>query len=244
MASSPTRPLTPVPAAAAAAAPGLTDKQRQTIGVAALLLCLLLGGGVIWWFFYGSAPTRTQVTVDPKEQSPGQVETRGIRMMREPRRITRPDPSTYLVRGNVGQFRAVQKGQAWELSDFVFVGGSRLSNEQLTMLTSRWRILHDPAMAKAWGVTPEQRDQLEKIAGGSGGFEPTPDQRQALLAAMANYHNAGDGPTRSDAQAKVLDLIDADARGSFDAARKAAADRADRVRHVFTKEQLKKILGK
>ena len=84
-----TRPLTPVPPAAApaTAAPGdakaaLTDKQRQAIGVSALLLCLLLGGGVIWWFFYGSAPTQKQVKVDPNEQSIGQVENRGMRASR------------------------------------------------------------------------------------------------------------------------------------------------------------------
>src|SRR5690242_13075515 len=90
------RPLTPTAPASAGDKTRLTDKQRQAIGVSALLLCLLIGVGVIWWFFYGSAPTQRKITVDPKEQSIGQIENRGIRNMRPPRMITRLDANTWL----------------------------------------------------------------------------------------------------------------------------------------------------
>ena len=239
-----TRPLTPVPAGDK---PGLTDKQRQTIGASALLLCLLIGGGVIWWFFYGSAPTQRQVKVDPSEQSRGQIENRGMRSMREPRMITRLDPTTWLVHGNVGQMRVQQKGEALELSQFTYPGGLKLSDEQATLLSSRWRILHDPSMAKAWGITPEQRDKLDKIkpvSANSGGFDPTPDQRASLQSAFADYRKSADGAARSDAQKKVLDLIDSIARGTFDTNHAGYVDRAEQIRQMLTAEQLKKILKK
>ena len=144
--------------------------------------------------------------------------------------------------------RVRQKGdEAPELSDFRYAGGLKLSDEQATLISSRWRILHDPSMAKAWGITPEQRAQLEKIkpvSANGGGFDPTPEQRASLQAAFTEYRKAADGPARGDAQKKVLDLIDSIARDTFGAVHEGYVDRARQIRQMLTSDQLKKILNK
>src|SRR4051812_23143117 len=104
------------------------------------------------------------------------------------------DPTTWLVHGGVGQFKVQQKGDALELTAYSYAGGLKLSDEQAALLASRWRILHDPSMAKAWGVTSDQRAKLDKIpSAGGGGFEPTPAQRAALQATFAEFHTSTEG---------------------------------------------------
>lgn len=216
------------------------EKRRLAIGIAVLLGCFLVGAGVIWWFFYGSAPTKTQVRVDPKEQTLG-YGRRGGRHMPQPRAISHLGANGWLVRGSKGQMKVKKADGAIEVGSFSYVGGLGVSEEQLTLLTSRWRILRDPAMAKAWGITPAQRSKLSKLKG-AGGFDPTKAQREELTQLFLAYQNASDGTARGDAERKVLDQIDLLAGGSFDASRAAYVQRADQIRQILTAKQIKKIL--
>jgi hypothetical protein len=255
IAASPAGPAQPALPAHGGAASGLSEKQRQALGAAAVILCLVLGGGVIWWFFFGSSPVQRQVKVDPKEQSRGTLERRGPRAMREPRMIRTLADDKWLVRGSVGQMTVALKAGELELTDFRYAGGRKLSDEQMTLLSARWRILHDPALAMAWGITEYQKKKVEKLSGGGGagggggargggGLDPSKEQRAALREAFGEFRRAGDGPARRDAQKRVLDQIDAVARGSLDASRKAYAERAGQIRDVLTPEQVRKILNR
>jgi hypothetical protein len=225
--------------ARSAPAQASNEKRRMAIGIAVLLVCFLAGGGVIWWFFYGSAPARTQVRVDPKDQALGYG--RHGRRMPQPRAIQRSGADSWSVHGSKGEMKVKKTDGALELGSFNYVGGLGVSQEQLTLLTSRWRILRDPAMAKAWGITSEQRSKLAKLKG-TGGFNPTKAEREGLIQMFIAYQDASDGTARGDAERKVLDEIDRLAGQSFDATHAAYVERADQIRQILTAKQIKKIL--
>lgn len=216
------------------------EKRRMILGLGGLALCLILSGGVIWWYFIGSSPARSQVTVDPKDQTWGFAGGRGAQRIR-PRDIIPAGKDAWLVRGADGQMKVTNNSGMYELGSFSYVGGLKVSQEQIALLTARWRILRDAAMAKAWGVTPKQRSALAKLKG-SGNFDPTSQQRVALNLGFMDYIQASDEPTRVDKKASLLNQLDDLARQSFPASHDAYVQRADEIRKILTADQIKKIL--
>ncbi|HYO07414.1 MAG TPA: hypothetical protein VER17_00445, partial [Tepidisphaeraceae bacterium] len=124
---------------------------------------------------------------------------------------------------------------------FFYSGPSTLSPEQAALWTAHRRMLRDQAMAKEWGVTPEQARQLKAIDFSGIELRPSPQDRQALSQLFAGYVAATSGPARMDAQKQVVDKLDAIARASRDDARKNLVAGIDRIKATLTPEQVERI---
>src|SRR5688500_18493136 len=96
---------------------GLTDQQRQAVGITALVLCLLVGGGIVYYFMFGAAPKKRTVKVDPQQQTAGMP---GGMTRPPPRRqfIVKEDENTWIARGANGAMWVIYEGTNFKLEPF------------------------------------------------------------------------------------------------------------------------------
>jgi Spy/CpxP family protein refolding chaperone len=101
-------------------------------------------------------------------------------------------------------------------------------------------MMTDAAMAKEWGVTPEQNEKLKTVRGGSG-LNPSNAERAAMEQLWMGYAGAASDSARGDAQKKITDKLEEIAKANVDAAKKAYAERVEQVKSILTSEQVAKI---
>jgi hypothetical protein len=222
---------------AASAKPPLTPQTRQAIIVAALVGCLIVGGGIVYWMLFGSSPKRRTVEVDPSKQTIVAPRPQARIRPREPRGVMR-EGNDWVIRGTTGEMRVPPNPDG---VTFRFPEGLKLPQDQVTLISSRWRILNDEAMAAEWGVTAEQKEKLGKMKIAQGGMSTTADQRQALRQLWDAYNKAGAGQGKTDAQKALTDKLDEIAKSSFEADRKAFGERLDEMKRILSPEQIEKI---
>jgi len=106
--------------------------------------------------------------------------------------------------------------------------------------SGRFRILQDPAMAKAWAITPEQLGKLKKIdfGGGPASIDPPAGDRAEIKKLWDEFQGASD---KGPAQKKLVDKVDAMAHANVDASKKMLLDRINQITQVLTPEQVQKI---
>src|SRR5262249_5604830 len=151
------------------------------------MVCLLIGGGIVYWFLFGSSPTRREVAVDPNQ--PVRL---GGRRMPTPR-VNKTGANDWTVRGDAGILRVTQTGNDYQFN-FGYLGGLlALNQQQVGLISGRYRIIQDPAMAKSWNVTPEQLDKLKKLdVGAGGGLRPSNEDREAIRTLWGEFQAASD----------------------------------------------------
>jgi Spy/CpxP family protein refolding chaperone len=222
----------------------MSPKTRTYIGVGALLFCLIVGGGIVWWFLFGSGPKKRTVTVDPAQQTAG-LPGGQMRMAPRPRDlkgVNKLSDDTWFVRGDSGAMRVSKAPNGTYDLKFTLPNGLNLSREQIGLLSGRFRILQDPLMAKQWQVTDDQTAKLKAMSiGGGAGMQPSGSDREAIRQLWDGYTKATDGPSKMDAQKKLLEKLDAVAKGNVETARKRYTDQIDQIRQILTPEQVKQI---
>ncbi len=213
----------------------LSPQARQAIGIGALVLCLLIGGGLVYWFMFGAMPSRGEVSIDPNAPNrmrdrPGQPAPR----------ILKINDTSWSVNGDAAVMIVSKAGGEYRFNYGFQRGALGVDQQQRALVAGRYRIIQDPAMAKAWKVTPEQVAKLKKIDIGSGGgmLKPSPEDRDQIKQMWDDYQNASE---KSGPQQALLAKLDGVARANLDATRKMVLDRVDQIRQVLTPEQIAKI---
>ena len=221
---------------------GLSAEAQKWIGIGALVACLLVGAGVVYFLVFGSAPRKRTASVDPKQQSMGVDGRLPIDLSRrEMPGVHRIDPNTWLVRGKSGAMRITRKSDAYVLTfDF---GRGFIPPDQVTLVAALIRAQTDAAMAKEWGISPEQVAELKKLNFRQSLFKPSAEDRAALTSQWSAFHAIGEGQAKLDAQRKMIEKLDAVAQANLDAARKAFIGRLDTAKQILTAEQLQKLTG-
>jgi Spy/CpxP family protein refolding chaperone len=212
----------------------MSPQTRQAIGIGAMVLCLLIGGGIVYWFLFGASPSRNEVNIDPNQP----VNMRG-RLMPTPR-IQKQGP-IWTVTGDAGVMRVMQDKSGGNNFSFGFQRGVLgLNQQQINLVSGRFRIMQDPAMAKAWAITPEQLGKLKKIDFGSGpaSIDPPAGDRAEIKKLWDEFQGASD---KGPAQKKLVDKVDAMAHANLDASKKMLLDRINQITQVLTPEQVQKI---
>jgi hypothetical protein len=218
---------------------------NQRVIIAALVVALLFGAGIVYWFVFGSSPRSRQVKIDPSQPTmpfPG-----GGGMTRiarpPPLPIQKLDDNGWIVRGNTGGMRVQRDAAAPGAFKFTyFFTGYRPPADALALWSAQARAIKDQAMAKEWGITPEQVKQLKAAKfGGPPGAKPTPADRQAIEGLWGSYVSATDGAARMDLQKKLIDKLDESAKAGVEAAKKAVSEHADRLRQILKPEQVAKM---
>jgi len=243
------RPKAPIVAtsaeadAASAAPKGMSPQMRNYIGGGVLLVCLLVGGGIVYWLLFGSSPSRRTIVVDPNQQTVAPMGP-GMRVQQRPRDlkgVNKLDDSRWVIRGDAGAIQ-VTRDKAGKYS-FRPSGQNNLglSREQVNLLSARFRILQDPAMAKEWKVTDEQKKKLSAIKMDNS-VAMAPTDLAAMQPLWDAYLKAGnDGKARMDAQKALTDKLDASAKANVDAAKKVWTDRVEQIRQILTPEQVQTV---
>jgi hypothetical protein len=219
---------------------GLSPAAQKWIGIGALLACLLIGAGVVYFLVFGASPRKRTATVDPKQQSAG---VDGRLPMDLSRRdmpgVHRLDANTWSVRGQTGAMRVIrQKDQFQFAFDF---GRGFVPPEQVPLLAALVRAQTDTAMAKEWGISPEQVAKLKKVNFRQGLLNPSADDRAALTAQWNAFNAISEGQAKLDAQKKLIAKLDAVAKANLDVSRRAFAQRLDAAKQILTAEQLEKL---
>ncbi len=221
----------------------LTPQQRQAIAITGLALCLIIGGGIVYWLLWGGAPKKRTVTVNPSAPVPGNIRyQQAVQRQRDPRGITR-DGGDWIVRGMTGEMRVTADAGTLDNDSamrFRYPDGLKLPPEQVALLSARFRALRDDAMAKEWGITPEQRTKLEAMKIGGGGMTPSSTDRFALRELWNAYQKAGAGG-KDEAQKKLIEKLDEVAKANFDVSRKAFGERLDAMKQILTPQQVEKM---
>jgi hypothetical protein len=218
---------------------GLSPEAQKWIGVGALLACLLVGAGVVYFLVLGSAPRKRTVTVDPKQQSMGVDGRLPIDVSRRDMPgVHATGADSWLVRGKSGGMRVVrQKGEFKFTFDF---GRGFVPQDQVPLLAALVRAQTDGAMAKQWGITPEQVAKLKKVNFRQGLLNPSAQDRASLASLWGSYHVA-DGQAKVEAQKRLVEKLDAVAKANLDDARKALSDRMEAARSILGEAALKKL---
>ena len=221
----------------------MDPKKQQMIAAGGLLLCLLIGGGIIWFFMFGSSPRHRTVEIDPKTQ--GMDLGRGGPMYRaappRPRNgIIQTGSDTWQVLTPTGGMNVSKDASGSYKIAYFFSAGVKPPTDQVALMAARVRIVQDAAMAKEWGVTPEQVEKLKTVRGGSG-LNPSAAERAAIEQFWMSYISAATDSARNDAQKKIADKLEEIAKANVDAAKKAYAERVDQVKSILTSEQVAKI---
>jgi hypothetical protein len=225
---------------------GLSPQARTYIGVGVLALCLLIGGGIVWFFLFGSSPKKRQVTVDPNQQASALPGGPGIRFTprqpRDQRGVNKLGDDAWYVRGETGSVRINRNAAAGTYNlNYSLPGGLGLSREQIVLLSGRFRILQDPLMAKDWKVSDDQTAKLKALNIGGTTFRPGASDETAIRQLWDGYLKAGDGPSRVDAQKKLVEKLDTVAKTYQESERKRYGETIDQIKRILTPEQVKAI---
>jgi hypothetical protein len=173
------------------------------------------------------------VTVDPNQP----IQMRG-RQMPSPR-VQKTGGNDWAVGGDAGMMRVTQAGSDYKFQFGFKSGVLGLNQQQINLLSGRFRIIQDQAMAKAWDITPEQLDKLKKLdLGGGGSLKPTEGERAEIKKLWQDFQSASD---KGPAQKKLVDKLDSIARANLEPAKKALLDRIDQIRQILTADQVQKI---
>jgi hypothetical protein len=237
------RPKSPVPVEYEPK--GLSPKARTTIAIAALALCLIVGAGIVWWLLIGSTPKRRTVSVDPAKQGAMIMPGPNFRMApprpRDTRGVNRNGENDWFVRGEVGAVRITKNAAgAYDLL-FVTPRNLDLSREQIALLSGRFRILKDPLMAKEWGVTDDQVSKLDRIDVSAGALKPAAADLASVRQLWDAYMKATDGPSKMDAQKKLVEKVDQVGKANVEVARSLYGQRTEQIKQILTAEQVKRI---
>src|SRR5687768_13659397 len=178
---------------------GMTAAQRQTIAIVGLVVCLLIGGGIIYWLLFATSPKQRSVKVDPTAQS---ADAPGGRPMirtppRPPQRVTKEDDTTWQVRGSSGAMRVTVDGAAVKLEPY-YPGRDFLTPEQVSLVAGFVRAKRDEAMAKEWGISPEQLTKLKAIDLRGSMLELSSAESAELRQLWDSYMKASDGTAKAD----------------------------------------------
>ena len=221
--------------------PGMDPKTRTMIAAGALLVCLLVGAGIVYWLLFGSSPKRRVVQVDPKEQAAAARQPM-VRMQarRDVPGITRTDDE-WVVRSVTGEMRVRDNAKGAGEPTYRFSDRLKLPPEQVSLLAGRFRILHDPAMAAEWKVTPQQTEKLSKLQIGGSGMSPSPQQRDELWRMWNDFNKASGGQAKIDAQKKLTDKLDEVAKSLFEPARQQYSTKLEEIKKILTPEQIQTI---
>src|SRR4051794_29793155 len=229
-------------------APEPAEKVRQIPTwaiVGGLVLALAIAGGVIWFFVWGSQPARRTITVDPAKTAPGPGDNRPMRMAR----ATPPRPASgvskirdgeWLVRADGGSARVSQNGTSYTFV-FHYPTGLSLTAEQAALAAGRYRILHDDAMSKEWGITPEQSEKIKKVDLNAVVMKIAPSDENSVRTLWSAYMKAADGQAKTDAEKKLLDGLNAAGKNSMEPTKAAFTQQLDQVKAALTADQLAKI---
>ena len=224
---------------------GLSPQARTYIGVGGLVLCLIIGAGIVWFFLFGSTPKKRQVTVDPSQQAAALPGGPGVRFNprqpRDQRGVNKLNDNNWYVRGEIGSVRINRAAGGTYNLNYSLPGGLGLSREQIVLLSGRFRIIQDPLMARDWKVTEEQTAKLKALSMGGGTFRPSASDDTAIRQLWDGYMKATDGPSRVDAQKKLVEKLDAVAKAYRESELKRYGDTIDQIKRILTPEQVKAI---
>jgi hypothetical protein len=208
-----------------------------------LVLALVIAGGVIWFFVWGSSPKRHTIAVDPSKTPPAALATPQMRVRRPPRPISavnKISDNKWRVQGDSGGL-AITKSDTGAL-DFVFFypQGLPLAADQTVWAAARYRILHDDAMAKEWGITPEQIEKIRKIDT-SVTVKAAPSDENNVRTLWNAYEKAGDGQAKTDAEKKLIEAVNQAGKNALEATKTAYIEQLKLVQGALTADQVAKI---
>ena len=218
----------------------LSPGVQKQLALAALIACLLVGGGIVYFLMFATAPRLQTVRVDPKLQSAG-VDGRlpldrsardwpGVHHINETRWQVTAKSATMMVFKEKSGYRF----------NFNFARGF-VPPEEVTLLAALVRAQTDEAMARQWGVSPEQGAALKKLRLRGGLLDPPKEDRAALSGLWDGYLKAGSGAARAAAQKALVEKLEGVAQAHSEAARKTFRERMESARKVLTADQLQKL---
>jgi hypothetical protein len=221
-----------------------TPRKQIPRWVSVIVVLLFVAGGawLVWAYLGGRAWFGQPETFG--ESDPPSAHMRDAPAMPDGIRQVRPD--VWMVRaGGVGMNVRKQRDGTVSLSPYYQSG---IDPAQQSVLSARWRLPRDQAMAKAVGATSDQIARLRKLPGAGGGgwggnggaIEMEPGDSDQLKKLWSAYASA-DGAARDQAEAELIaGLTDLGAR-RMDATKRANDERVAQVQSILTPEQLRKF---
>ena len=115
-----------------------------------------------------------------------------------------------------------------------------LSQDQIALISGMVRAQRDDAMAKQWGLTPDQVEQLKKVSIGGPTVAVSDQEHDEMLQLATAYVNAG-GANKADAEKKLLSRLEEVGKAKLDASRQSYVDRLETAKKILTPDQLQKM---
>src|SRR5205823_3359001 len=139
------------------------------------------------------------------------------------------------VQGDSGGL-AITKNDTATL-DFVFFypQGLPLAADQTVWAAARYRILHDDAMAKEWGITPDQMEKIRKIDT-SVSVKAAPSDENNVRTLWSAYEKAANGQAKTDAEKKLIEGVNQAGKNALEATKSAYLQQLKQVQGVLTAE--------
>ena len=197
-----------------------------------------MGGGIIYFFMFATTPRMQTVKVDPKLQSAGVDGRLPLdRSARDWPGVHRLNATRWQVTAKSGTMM-VSKEKSGYRFNFDFARGF-IPPDDVALLAALIRAQTDEAMARQWGISPEQSAQLRKLKLRGGLLDPSKEDRATLSGLWDTYLKAGSSAARSAAQNAVVEKLESVAQANKEAARKTFQERMDSSRKVLTAEQVR-----
>lgn len=220
------------------------------LSVLVILMCLGAGAWFVIWYFQAPPPIRQVVgevpdggaaRTGPREDA--RVRRRGQAPANQPVGDVRQLPARggkerWLVRSGWAHLRVEQEKDGKPSFYFMYVAPTVMAEQsQRDLWLMFYRVRADQRTADHLKMTEEQKKQLREIST-TLDMAVSPEDRQRIVEAWTKRQGAS-GESQAQADAVLTTLLRDVSQNSLEATRRELAQRLQKVRSIFTDEQIK-----
>jgi hypothetical protein len=216
--------------------PKQTRGLPQWASALAILACLGGGGAFAWWVAQGGTGDRIIVL----DRAPGD----GVKKFgRDQWRVTAGYAVVQVTApGGGGGIGEGSGGPGEPTFEFYFDKYDFLTPEQVEILATARRLVNDPVMAAAVGLSPAQMSELRDVRK-QAKVQMSPEDDRRLAAAWPRYAAAATDEQRRAPEGELVRIVEQISERLVGPVRQSAVERAGRVKSIVTPEQWQQLDG-